>query len=53
MPEFSGLDVIKWLNEEGILESNNVVIFTASSDPIMLDKIKIVVLRKYSKNHFH
>ena len=29
MPEFSGLDVIKWLNEEGILESNNVVIFTA------------------------
>ena len=36
--EFSGLDVIKI--EEGILESNNVVIFTASSDRIVLDKIK-------------
>jgi two-component system, OmpR family, response regulator len=53
MPEFSGLDVIKWLNEEGILESNKVVIFTASSDRIVLDKIKGMVLRKYSKNHFH
>ena len=40
MPEFSGLDVIKMLIEEGILESNNVVIFTASSDRIVLDKIK-------------
>jgi len=40
MPEFSGLDVIKSLKEEAILESNNVVIFTASSDRIVLDKIK-------------
>jgi CheY-like chemotaxis protein len=40
MPEFSGLDVIESLKEEAILESNNVVIFTASSDRIVLDKIK-------------
>jgi CheY-like chemotaxis protein len=40
MPEFSGLDVINSIKEEAILESNNVVIFTASSDRIVLDKIK-------------
>jgi CheY-like chemotaxis protein len=40
MPEFSGLDVINSLKEEAILDSNNVVIFTASSDRIVLDKMK-------------
>ena len=40
MPEFSGLDVIKSLKEEGVLESSNIVVFTASSDRIVLDKIK-------------
>ena len=30
VPEFSDLDVINSLKEEAILESNNVVIFTAS-----------------------
>jgi CheY-like chemotaxis protein len=40
MPEFSGLDVIKSLKEEGVLESSNIVVFTASSDRIILDKIK-------------
>ena len=32
MPEFSGLDVINSLKEEAMLDSNNVVIFTASSE---------------------
>lgn len=40
MPEFSGLDVIKSLKEEGVLESSNIVVFTASSDRTILDKIK-------------
>ena len=52
MPEFSDLDVIKWLNEQGILESNNVVIFTASSDPIILDKIKNSGIKEILKKPF-
>lgn len=40
MPEFSGLDMIKSLNEEGGIESKNIVIFTASSDRNIMDKIK-------------
>jgi CheY-like chemotaxis protein len=40
MPEFSGIDVIKSLKEEGGIESKNIVIFTASSDRNILDKIK-------------
>ncbi len=32
MPGFSGLDVLKSLEAEGLLEKKNVVIFTASSD---------------------
>jgi DNA-binding response OmpR family regulator len=31
MPEFSGLDVFNKLKEENLLNSNNVIIFTASS----------------------
>jgi CheY-like chemotaxis protein len=40
MPGFSGLDVITSLKEEGGIESKNIVIFTASSDRNILDKIK-------------
>lgn len=31
MPEFSGIDVLKKLKTDGILEKNNVVFFSASS----------------------
>lgn len=31
MPEFSGLDVFNKLKEENLLETNNIIIFTASS----------------------
>ena len=34
MPEFSGYDVIQTLKGEEVLESNNLVIFTASSNRI-------------------
>jgi two-component system, OmpR family, response regulator len=40
MPEFSGVDVVNSLEKEGILSTNNVVIFTASSDPIIIDDLK-------------
>ena len=52
MPEFSDLDVINSLKEEAILESNNVVIFTASSDPIILDKIKNSGIKEIFKKPF-
>ena len=37
MPEFSGLDVIKSLKNENLLERRNIVVFTASSDPTVLE----------------
>jgi len=33
MPGYSGLDIIRSLKNDGIFESKNIVIFTASSDP--------------------
>lgn len=39
IPGFSGLDVIKSLKEEGGMESKNIVIFTASSNRNILDKV--------------
>jgi two-component system, OmpR family, response regulator len=50
MPEFSGYDVIKPLKEAGVIESNNIVVFTASSDLDTLSKIEIAVSKGYSKN---
>jgi CheY-like chemotaxis protein len=49
MPEFSGVDVIKSLKEEGVIESRNIVIFTASSDRIVLDEIKNSGIKEISK----
>ena len=40
MPDFTGLDIIKSLKQDGKIESKNIVIFTASSDRKMLDEIK-------------
>ncbi len=39
MPEVSGLDVIKSLKTENLLEQNNIIVFTASSDPRVMDEI--------------
>ena len=38
MPEFSGLDVIKSLKNENLLERRNIVVFTASSDPKVFEE---------------
>ena len=40
MPEFSGVDVVESLNNEGLLEKNNIVIFTASSDSTLIERLK-------------
>lgn len=42
MPEISGLDIVKELKSEGILPSNNIVFFTASS----ITDIEIAELKK-------
>ena len=40
MPEFSGYDVVKALKEEGILESKNIAIFSASSDRTLIEEMR-------------
>jgi FixJ family two-component response regulator len=40
MPEFSGSDVVKALKEKGILESKNIVIFSASSDMTLIEEMR-------------
>ncbi len=39
MPDFSGRDVIESLKKDGLLESRNVVVFTASSNQEILKEI--------------
>ena len=40
MPDFTGLDVIDSLTNEGLLESKNIIIFTASSDKNLFERLK-------------
>jgi two-component system OmpR family response regulator len=40
MPDFTGIDIIKSIKQDGSIESKNLVVFTASSDQRMLDEIK-------------
>jgi len=40
MPEFSGYDVVNALKEEGLLESKNIVIFSASSDRNLIEEMR-------------
>ena len=40
MPDFSGFDVIKSLKQDGLLESKNIVIFTASSNQDLLKEVR-------------
>ena len=40
IPDFSGWDVIKSLHQDGFIKSKNIVIFTASSDQIILNDIR-------------
>ena len=40
LPDFSGWDVIKSLKQDGSIKSKNIVIFTASSDQVVLNDIR-------------
>lgn len=40
MPDFSGLDVINSLKKENLLEQKKIVVFTASSDPKVMEEIR-------------
>ena len=40
MPDFTGMDIINSIKQEGAIESKNLVVFTASSNQRMLEKIK-------------
>jgi DNA-binding response OmpR family regulator len=40
IPQFSGVDVVESLKKDGIFESKNIVIFTASSDPKTLEELR-------------
>ena len=52
MPEFSGLDVIKSLKQDRIIESKNIVIFIASSDQPMLKHIRDIGVKELFKKPF-
>jgi CheY-like chemotaxis protein len=52
IPEFSGWDVIKSLKQDGLLESKNIVIFTATSDQPMLKDIRDLGVKELFKKPF-
>ena len=52
MPDFSGLDVIKSLNNDGLVESRNIVIFTASSNQQVLQEMKNYGVKEIFKKPF-
>ena len=52
MPEFSGYDVVRPLKQDGVLESNNIVVFTASSDVNTLNEIRKSGVKEVFKKPF-
>ena len=52
MPDFSGFDVVKSLKQDGLLESKNIVIFTASSDQKLFDEMKKAGIKDIFKKPF-
>lgn len=52
MPDFSGFDVVKSLKQDGLLESKNIVIFTASTDQKLFDEMKKAGIKDIFKKPF-
>jgi len=52
MLELSCYDVIKSHRQEGVIESKNIDVFTASSDPQILNEIKISGIKEVFKKPF-
>ena len=40
MPVFTGMDVMDSLQKDGLLQSRNIVIFTASTDPLVMTELR-------------
>jgi CheY-like chemotaxis protein len=40
MPDFTGLDVINSLKKENLLDQKKIIVFTASSDPKVMEEIR-------------
>ena len=52
MPEFSGYDVVRPLKQDGVLESSNIVVFTASSDVETLNELRNSGVKEVFKKPF-
>ena len=52
MPDFSGIDVITSLKQDGLIESRNIVIFTASSDQNVLKEMRNSGIKEIFKKPF-
>ena len=52
MPEFSGYDVVRPLKQDGVLESSNIVVFTASSDVETLNELRDSGVKEVFKKPF-
>jgi DNA-binding response OmpR family regulator len=52
MPDFSGFDVVKSLKQDGLSESKNIVIFTASTDQKLFDEMKKAGIKDIFKKPF-
>ena len=52
MPDFSGFDIVKSLKQDGLLESKNIVIFTASTDQRLFDEMKKAGIKDIFKKPF-
>ena len=52
MPDFSGMDVIESLKLDGLIESRNIVIFTASSDQNILNEMRKSGIKEIFKKPF-
>jgi two-component system OmpR family response regulator len=52
MPDFSGMDVLESLKLDGLTESRNIVIFTASSDPEVLNEMRKTGIKEIFKKPF-
>ena len=52
MPDFSGWDILESLKNYGIVESKNIVIFTASSDHKLFDEMKNAGIKEIFKKLF-
>jgi two-component system OmpR family response regulator len=52
MPDFSGRDVIESLKQDELIESKNIVIFTASSDQDVMNKMRDSGIKEIFKKPF-